>query len=61
MGRLTLYPANATMLREGQIRRGVYIACSGRSKLSVEARDGKTIILCPNDRIVTRNGNPLIQ
>jgi len=25
--------------------RGVYIACSGRSKLSVEARDGKTIIL----------------
>jgi CRP/FNR family transcriptional regulator len=27
------------------IPRGVYIACSGRSKLSVEARDGKTIIL----------------
>lgn len=25
--------------------RGIYIACSGRSKLSVEARDGKTIIL----------------
>ncbi len=25
--------------------RGVYIACSGRSKLSLEARDGKTIIL----------------
>ena len=45
MGHLTLYPANATMLREGQIPRGVYIACSGRSKLSVEARDGKTIIL----------------
>jgi hypothetical protein len=61
MGRLTLYPANATMLSEGQIPRGVYIACSGRSKLSVEARDGKTIILCPNDRIVARNGNPLIQ
>ena len=56
-----MYPAKATMLREGQIRRGVYIACSGRSKLSVEARDGKTIILCPNDRIVARNGNPLIQ
>ena len=45
MGHLTLYPANATLLREGQIPRGVYIACSGRSKLSVEARDGKTIIL----------------
>jgi len=45
MGHLTLYPADATLLREGQIPRGVYIACSGRSKLSVEARDGKTIIL----------------
>ena len=33
------------MLMEGQIPRGVYIACSGRSKLSLEARDGKTIIL----------------
>ena len=61
MGHLTLYPANATMLMEGQIPRGVYIACSGRSKLSVEARDGKTIILCPNDRIVARNGDPLIK
>ena len=59
MGRLTRYPANATMLREDQIPRGVYIACSGRSKLSVEARDRKTIILCPNDRIVARNGNRL--
>ena len=45
MGHLTLYPANATLLTEGQIPRGVYIACSGRSKLSVGARDGKTIIL----------------
>ncbi len=45
MGHLTLYPANATLLAEGQIPRGVYIACSGRSKLSVGARDGKTIIL----------------
>jgi CRP/FNR family transcriptional regulator len=32
-------------MMEGQCPRGVYIACSGRSKLSVEARDGKTIIL----------------
>src|SRR5271166_3154641 len=45
MGHLTLYPANATLLTEGHPPRGVYIACSGRSKLSVEARDGKTIIL----------------
>src|ERR1700690_2053634 len=45
LGHLTLYPANATLLMEGQRPRGVYIACAGRSKLSVEARDGKTIIL----------------
>ncbi|HKB97854.1 MAG TPA: Crp/Fnr family transcriptional regulator [Terriglobales bacterium] len=45
MGHLTLYPGNATLLTEGQVPRGVYIACSGRAKLSVEARDGKTIIL----------------
>ena len=45
LGHLTLYPANATLLTEGQAARGVYIACSGRSKLSITARDGKTIIL----------------
>jgi len=45
IGHLTLYPGNATLLSEGQVPRGVYIACSGRAKLSVEARDGKTIIL----------------
>ena len=45
LGHLTLYPANATLLKEGEMARGVYIACSGRVKLSVEARDGKTIIL----------------
>jgi CRP/FNR family transcriptional regulator, cyclic AMP receptor protein len=45
MGHLTLYPANATLMTEGQVPRGVYIMCSGRSKLSVVARDGKTIIL----------------
>jgi CRP/FNR family cyclic AMP-dependent transcriptional regulator len=45
MGHLTLYPGNATLLMEGQLPRGVYVACSGRSKLSVESRDGKTIIL----------------
>ncbi len=45
LGHLTLYLANATLLTEGQIPRGVYITCSGRLKLSVNARDGKTIIL----------------
>jgi CRP/FNR family transcriptional regulator len=45
MGHLTFYPGNATLLKEGQIPRGVYIVCDGRAKLSVEARDGKTIIL----------------
>jgi len=45
MGHLTLYPANATLLAEGEVPRGIYIVCSGRAKLSAEARDGKTIIL----------------
>ena len=45
MGRITLYPTNATLLTEGQIPRGIYIVCSGRTKLSIQARDGKTIIL----------------
>lgn len=45
LGHLTIYPSNATLLREGQSPRGVYVACSGRAKLSVEARDGKTLIL----------------
>ncbi len=45
IGHLTLYPANANLMMEGQVARGVYIACSGRTKFSLEARDGKTIIL----------------
>lgn len=45
MGHISLYPANATLLLEGQLPRGIYILCSGRAKLSVEARDGKTVIL----------------
>jgi CRP/FNR family cyclic AMP-dependent transcriptional regulator len=45
MGHITIYPSNAVLLTEGQIPRGVYIVCSGRVKLSVQARDGKTIIL----------------
>ncbi len=44
-GHLTLYPANATLISEGQNARGIYIACSGRAKISAQARDGKTLIL----------------
>jgi len=45
MGRITFYRGNATLLAEGQIPRGITIVCSGRAKLSVQARDGKTVIL----------------
>ncbi len=34
IGPSTLYPTNSTLLMEGQRPRGVYMACSGRSKLS---------------------------
>lgn len=45
MGHLTLYPPYVVLLTEGQAPRGVYIVCSGRAKLSVLAKDGKTVIL----------------
>lgn len=45
MGYLTLFPASVMLLAEGQMPRGVYVLCSGRAKLSVVARDGKTVIL----------------
>src|SRR5260370_27412430 len=45
LGHLTLYPPDAVLMTEGQTPRGVYIVCSGRVKLSVEAKDGKTVIL----------------
>src|SRR5258705_7757730 len=45
MGHLTLYPPGCLLMAEGQTPRGVYIICSGRVKLSVEAKDGKTVIL----------------
>jgi CRP/FNR family cyclic AMP-dependent transcriptional regulator len=44
-GHLALYPAEVDLLTEGMVPRGVYILCSGRAKLSVRARDGKSIIL----------------
>ena len=45
MGHITFYPGGANLIGEGQILHGVYVICSGRVKLSLEARDGKTIIL----------------
>jgi CRP/FNR family transcriptional regulator len=45
MGHLTLYPPDVVLLAEGEEPRGVYIVCSGRAKLSVVAKDGKTVIL----------------
>ncbi|MFY9559879.1 MAG: Crp/Fnr family transcriptional regulator [Terriglobales bacterium] len=45
MGHLTLYPPDVVLLTEGEAPRGVYIVCSGRAKLSVVAKDGKTVIL----------------
>ena len=45
MGHLTLYPPDAVLMTEGQAPRGVFIVCSGRVKLSVQANDGKTVIL----------------
>ncbi len=45
LGHITLYPPDVVLLLEGQAPRGVYIVCSGRAKLSVLAKDGKTVIL----------------
>lgn len=45
VGHITLYPAGATLLEEGQVPQGVYIVCSGRVKLSVATNGGKTVIL----------------
>ena len=45
LGNLTIYPSHAVLLNEGAVPRGVYIVCSGRVKLSVLAKDGKTVIL----------------
>jgi CRP/FNR family transcriptional regulator, cyclic AMP receptor protein len=39
------YPTGAVLFAEGQASRGVYIVRRGRIKLSVCARDGKTLIL----------------
>ncbi|MBV9610408.1 MAG: Crp/Fnr family transcriptional regulator [Acidobacteria bacterium] len=41
----TTYPNGAVLFVEGQAPRGIFIVESGRVKLSVCARDGKTLIL----------------
>jgi len=45
MGHISLFPADAVLIAEGQVPRGVFVICSGSAKLSLVARDGKTVIL----------------
>ncbi len=45
VGHVALIPGNVTLLAEGQFPQGIYIVCSGRTKLSVETHESKTIIL----------------
>lgn len=39
-----VYPAGSVLYVEGQMSRGVYMICRGRAKLSIAARDGKSLI-----------------
>jgi CRP/FNR family cyclic AMP-dependent transcriptional regulator len=39
------YPKGAVLFMEGQAARGVFVLCMGQVKLSLSARDGKTLIL----------------
>ena len=41
----TAYPKGAVLFVEGQMPRGVFILCKGRTKLSICSSDGKTLIL----------------
>src|SRR5262249_51807536 len=45
IGHISLFPTDAILLGEGQLPTGVFILCCGRAKLSIVARDGKTVIL----------------
>ena len=45
MGTLLFIRRTQPSMTEGQMPRGVYIVCTGRAKFSLQARDGKTIIL----------------
>lgn len=39
------YPAGSVLFVEGQEPRGIYVLCRGRVKLSISARNGKTLIV----------------
>lgn len=41
----TVYPKGAILFKEGQAPRGIFVLCEGQVKLSLSARDGKTLIL----------------
>lgn len=41
----TAYPPHTVLFIEGQPSRGIYVLCQGRAKVSVSARDGRTVIL----------------
>ena len=40
----TIFPPGATLFREGEPPRGVFVLCRGRVKLSASSRDGRTIV-----------------
>jgi CRP/FNR family transcriptional regulator len=39
-----VYPSAAVLFIEGQQGRGVFVLCSGKAKLSITSREGKTVI-----------------
>jgi CRP/FNR family transcriptional regulator, cyclic AMP receptor protein len=39
------YPEGAVLFLEGQAPRGIFVLCTGQVKVSLSARDGKTLIL----------------
>lgn len=41
----TAYPKGAVLFAEGQVPRGIFVLCQGSVKLSICARDGKTMIV----------------
>ena len=41
----TSYPEGAVLFLEGQAPRGIFVLCTGQVKVSLSARDGKTLIL----------------
>jgi len=49
-----VYPRNAILFIEGQQARGVFVLCTGRAKLSIASREGKSIItkLCEHGDVL---------